>query len=60
MFFGDNGFYLNKLEWCFTCNVCFNKNCLLKNCILFETYVFIEMVICVTIDCESDSKQRKG
>ena len=27
---------------------------------IFETNIFIEMVICVAVDCKSDSRQGKG
>ena len=32
------------------------------NCIIFERhkYIYIEMIICVAVDCKSDSRQGKA
>ena len=33
---------------------------MISYCIIFETNIFIEIVICVVVDCKSDSRQRKA
>ena len=30
-----------------------------RDVIIFETNIFIEMVICMAVDCKSDSRQEK-
>ena len=39
--------------------MCILMKKLVSHCITFETNIFIEIAICMAVDCKSDSRQGK-